>query len=458
MKKTVIALCLAVSVLAVVFWSMGKSPVLEHPIQMPQSDSFLTAEAIVTQDLRTVKGDVHFKAENQTGETLSEIVLRGYANGEIPGTLVVSGASFNGQASDVKQDENDPTVYRIPCVWRSGETAEISWHFALTVPRNAGALSRDEDSALLVGAIPVPAMWEDGTWNTQAWDALAEPSYARTFDVTFSLTLPEDVQAAMGGVLTGIKDNEDGKRTWTAQMNGARDLSFALRRGGVFRQKETENVLITVLDADRGRAGKLLRSAEKAVKVLKELGFTPGDALTIVQADTGKMDGMIGSGLIVLAGDAEGEALDRQMIRLAARQIFGVQIENNPWQEPWLSQSLAAAVEMLCYRREKGNEAYEKRYYEDIEVATRLTRPHGVNVGAAVLAFRDDQEMTQVLRDQGAAALLGIEQATGEEAFVRALVRYVRSADTGSFDALARALEAETGSDWSGYLADMLAS
>lgn len=458
MKKTVIALCLAVLVLAIIFWGIRKEPLLEHSIQMPQAGSVLTADAVVTQDLRTVKGDVHFRAENKTGQTLSEIVLRGYANGETPGALLVSGATVNGQAADVKQDEDDPTVFRIPCTWQSGETAEISWHFALTVPKNAGTLSRDDDSALLVGAIPVPAMWEDGAWRTDLWDALAEPSYTRAFDMTFSLNLPKDIQAAMGGVLTGVEDNADGTRTWTAQMNGARDLSFALRRGGTFRQKETENVLISVLDADRGQAGKLLRSAEKAVKALKALGLNPGDALTIVQADTGKVDGMIGSGLLVVSGEAEGEALDRQMIRLAARQIFGVQVENDPWQAPWLSQSLASAVEMLCYRNEKGEAAYEERFYGEIEVSTRLTRPHGVNVGAGVQAFRDDEEMTQVIRDQGAAELLGIEQAAGGDTFVRALIRYVQDNETGSFEALARALEAETGSDWSGYLADVLSS
>ncbi len=411
----------------------------------------------MTEDLRTVKGDVLFKAENQTGERLSEVVLRGYANGETPGALIVSSAAFDGQEVNVKQDEEDPTVFRIPCDWKNGEMAEIRWHFALTVPKDAGVLSRGDDSALLVGAIPVPVMWENGAWRTDAWDALAEPSYAQAFDMTFSLNLPKDIQAAMGGVLS-VTDEENGTKTWTAQMHGARDLSFALVRGGVLRQKETEHVLISALGTDGGQAGKLLRSAEKAVEALSDLGIYPGDALTVVRADSGKADGAIGSGLLVVSGEAEGEALDRQMIRLAARQVFGVQVENDPWEAPWLSQSLASVVELLSYRREKGEAAYEKRFYEEIEVSTRLTRPRGVNVGGGVKAFRDDEEITQVLRDQGAAGLLGIEQAVGEDAFVRALVRYANENDMGSLEALARALQEETGSDWTGYLADMLAS
>ena len=74
--------------------------------------------------------------------------------------------------------------------------------------------------------------------------------------------------------------------------------------------------------------------------------------------------------------------------------------------------------------------------------------------------FGGDGEMTQVLRDAGAAGLMGIEQAGGQAAFLSALQRYVEqnAGGVGTLEALEAALEAATGSDWSGYLADMLAS
>ena len=91
-------------------------------------------------------------------------------------------------------------------------------------------------------------------------------------------------------------------------------------------------------------------------------------------------------------------------------------------------------------------------------MATRLTRPHGVTVGAGTDHFGGDAEMTQVLRDQGAAMMIGIEQAVGEEAFLDALQAYVRENAGGIADraAMEAALDAATGSRWDGYLEDEL--
>ena len=114
----------------------------------------------------------------------------------------------------------------------------------------------------------------------------------------------------------------------------------------------------------------------------------------------------------------------------------------------------------MAYRQREGEAAYEKRFYGEIEIATRLTRPRGVTIGASTERFGGDGEMTQVLRDAGAAGLMGIEQAVGQAAFLSALQRYVEqnAGGVGTLEAFEAALEEATGSDWSGYLADMLAS
>ena len=55
---------------------------------------------------------------------------------------------------------------------------------------------------------------------------------------------------------------------------------------------------------------------------------------------------------------------------------------------------------------------------------------------------------------------MGVEQAVGQEAFIRALQAYIaqNAGGVGTLEALESALRETTGSDWSGYLADMLAS
>ena len=427
--------------------------------QNAERDSLLiTAQA--TEDMRTLKGNMQLTTTNRTGRELTELVFRLYANGVREGSMVISGVTIDGKETSFAPDADDPSVLRVPYALKSGDTVDVAFRFALTVPRGESKIARTDDSALLIGALPMPAMWENGAWRTDAYDALAETSYAQPVDIQMALTVPEKVKAAFGGAWTAEQQNGDGTKTLTMQLEGARDISLAMRAGGSMRQVMSGDILVTALTENSRTAARLLEAACKALEAVESVGLAyPFPSLTVVQAQSGHEDGTIGTALLAVDGTKKGDALLQQLTRLCARQIFGVQVENDPWNAPWLSQTLASCVELLAYRGREGDAAYEKRFYSEVEVAMRLTRPHGVNVGASTEHFGDDSEMTQVLRDQGAASLMGIDTAVGGEAFIRALRIYAdeNAGGTGSLEKLESALEQATGSAWDGYLSDMLA-
>ena len=427
--------------------------------QNAERDSLLiTAQA--TEDMRTLKGDMQLTTTNRTGGELTELVFRLYANGVREGSMVISEMTIDGKETSFAPDADDPSVLRVPYALKSGDTVDVAFHFARTVPRGESEIARTDDSALLIGALPMPAMWENGAWRTDAYDALAETSYAQPVDIRMALTVPEKVKAAFGGAWTAEQQNGDGTKTLTMQLEGARDISLAMRAGGSMRQAMSGDILVTALAENSRTAARLLEAACKALEAVESVGLAyPFPSLTVVQAQSGHEDGTIGTALLAVDGTKKGDALLQQLTRLCARQIFGVQVENDPWNAPWLSQTLASCVELLAYRGREGDAAYEKRFYSEVEVAMRLTRPHGVNVGASTEHFGDDSEMTQVLRDQGAASLMGIDTAVGGEAFIRALQIYAdeNAGGTGSLEKLESALEQATGSAWDGYLSDMLA-
>ena len=427
--------------------------------QNAERDSLLiTAQA--TEDMRTLKGNMQLTTTNRTGGELTELVFRLYANGVREGSMVISEMTIDGKETSFAQDADDPSVLRVPYALKSGDTVDIAFRFALTVPRGESEIARTDDSELLIGALPMPAMWENGAWRTDAYDALAETSYAQPVDIRMALTVPEKVKAAFGGAWTAEQQNGDGTKTLTMQLEGARDISLAMRAGGSMRQAMSGDILVTALAENSRTAARLLEAACKALEAVESVGLAyPFPSLTVVQAQSGHEDGTIGTALLAVDGTKKGDALLQQLTRLCARQIFGVQVENDPWNAPWLSQTLASCVELLAYRGREGDAAYEKRFYSEVEIAMRLTRPHGVNVGASTEHFGDDSEMTQVLRDQGAASLMGIDTAVGGEAFIRALQIYAdeNAGGTGSLEKLESALEQATGSAWDGYLSDMLA-
>ncbi|MGN0774963.1 MAG: M1 family aminopeptidase [Candidatus Ventricola sp.] len=376
---------------------------------------------------RTLRGTQTLTLTNRTGGTLEEIVLRAYMNGWDGAQVLVSGASVDGETVSLSEDEDDPTVLRAAYSWASGETVELSFTLRIKHARSDGA-------ALI--QLPVLAMWEDGAWREDEYDALADPSYAAPFDYTVQV---------------------DGETV--AQMRGARDASFALGASAKTAGRQIGGVQVTALAQDTATAKTLLTQAEAALKSLDKIGLPyPYDALTVVQSETGRGDGLALSGLIALQADGDKETLRRRLTRLIARETFGILIENDPWNAPWLSETLASGAELLAYRALKGTAAYEERLYGELELSTRLTRPYGVTVGAGADHFGGDAEMTQVLRDQGAAMLLGIEQAMGGETFMEALQLYIRD-NAGSVavqEDLAAALREASGSSWDGYLADGL--
>ena len=232
----------------------------------------MTVSLEATEDLRTIKGEMHLTATNRTGGDLSEIVLRAYANAIQPGSVTLSDATVNGERASISADSDDSSVWRIETPWRAGETAEVCWRVSLIVPRGEGEIGRTDESALLIGALPTPAMWENGAWRTDGYDELAGTSYGQAMDVRMTLTVPNGVQAAFGGAWVGERDNGDGTRTLTMQLSGAREISFALRTKGAMRQTTVDGVLVTALAQNARTASRLLDIAADALEDIGQLG------------------------------------------------------------------------------------------------------------------------------------------------------------------------------------------
>lgn len=457
MKKTLPALILAALAIAAiafgcaaVFSGNETLTVRQTAISPHAARDFVSASLTYDAGTRTLRGTQSILAENRTGEDLGETVMRLYMNSLVNSSVSVSGVKVNGESVPFSQDEDDPTVLRMTFDWEKGAQAEIS--FALMIKH-----AKAEDAAIIT--LPMLAVYEDGAWREDAYDGLVEPVYAQAFDFTLSVILPDSAAAAFGGALISARwETGVGETQYIAQMQNARDVSFALSSGKV-RQREYDGVLLSTLAKNASAANKLLSRAQETLDALQAIGLPyPSDALSVVQCDSGRQDGVIRSGLIALSDDQDGETLRQRMTRLIARQTFGVSVGSDPWNAPWLSYALSSAAELLTYRNLKGEAAYLTRYFDHLEIASRLTRPYGVTVGASTAHFGGDAEMTQVLRDQGGAMLMGIGEAVGEDAFTDALVRYARenAGEIAAQQDLEAALYEATGSSWSGYLADEL--
>ncbi len=399
-----------------------------------------------------VTGMQKMTAVNRTGEDLEEIVLRVYANGpELLGTglraVDVTGVYVGDEAAEYAFDAEDPTVLRIARPWAAGEEIELRWHIRAPLTGDVTLLS-----------LPVLGVFENGAWRTDAWDPLVEGSWAQAFDAEIWMEHGGDIGVLFGAAVLGADDNESGCIVH-ARMPGARDVTLLVRRKGALRSREIAGVRVSAAADGVFAAERLLDQCEAALSSLEAAGFAyPFKALTVAQMDGATADGTFASAMVFLPAEKDGEAQLQRLTRLIARQTFGVLVGSDPWQEPWLSAALASTAELMAYRARRGAAAFEERFFSQIEVATRLTRPYGVTVGAGIDRFGGESEMAQVLRDQGAAMMLGLETAMGGEAFFSALGAYVRDHAHGvaTRASLEAALREASGSDWSGYLEDEL--
>lgn len=419
--------CLAALLLAAALavWCGGAKTAA--PLEPLEGRDFMRAQLTGDEGLRTLRGRQTLTAANTTGADLDTIVLRLPMNAQPGSSCAVSAVTVDGKDAAFSLDADDQTVLTIRHPWPAEKRVEIAWTVMVKCAASQGAM---------LVTLPSLAMPEGGAWRTDAYDGLADVGYAGAFDFCIEVD---------GGV--------------AAQQRMARDASFAWLPGGSVREKEVSGVRIRAVAQDGRAAARLLAGTKDALASLNDAGFAyPYDVLTVADSRAAKLDGTALSGLIALDAGKDGEPLRRMLTRLMARQIFGVYVENDPWNAPWLSHSLAASAELLAYRKLRGAAAYEERFYGEIELALRLTRPAGVTVGASTAHFGSESEMTQVLRDQGAAMLLGIEQAVGEETFVTALNLYIESCGggVGSLKALCSALERAGAGRWDGYLEDGL--
>ena len=431
--------CLA----AAIFWRRGNAvlTISAHDRAFDSGRDVMHARLSNFYD-EDVSGIQNIKTVNRSGIDLDEIVLRVFSDAQ------VSGLSVNGEETTVTPDEDDPTVLKVAYPWKAGEEIELKWHVSAPLTGDVTLIS-----------LPVLGVFDKGAWRIDPWDALAQGSDAQAFDWEIWMEYNDDIDVHVGGAVLGFADDPSGC-ILQARMLGARDMTLLITRDGAHRSREIGGVKVAAVAKSAFAAEKLLDQCDAALSSMEKAGFAyPFPMLTVVEDGFGYEDGYAASCFVAVPEGKSREAQLRCLTRLIARQTFGILVGNDPFNEPWLRQSLSSMAELLAYRARKGENAYQARYFDEIEIATRLTRPYGVNVGAGVNRFGSDAEMTQVLRDQGAAMLVGLMEAMGEEAFSEALSLYVqnnahRIATRADFEA---ALETAGSSSWEGYLTDELA-
>ena len=376
----------------------------------------MTVSLEATEDLRTIKGEMCLTATNRTGGDLSEIVLRAYANAIQPGSVTLSDATVNGERASIGADSDDPSVWRIETPWRAGETAEVCWRVSLIVPRGEGEIGRTDDSALLIGALPTPAMWENGAWRTDAYCAVGDPFISDCSNYEVTLVAPAGY-VCVASAKPSVKTMADGRMRYTMQGDAMRDFAFALSASWQTAQKSVNGVTVTAHAGDQKAAGRAAGYAAEALKTYARLyGAYAYDQLTVCEVDF-PLGGMEYPGLIFIGRDwmaeSQADSLELMLAHETAHQWFYALVGSDQVTDAWQDEALCEYA-MLRYAREKyGANAYENLRILRVDAPMREKINQTVTPGSPIYYFGSLQTYATVVYGRGAALPLALDEMTG---------------------------------------------
>ena len=99
----------------------------QEPIAAQDGRDFMQASLTYDPGTRTLRGTQTLTATNRSDKARTQAVLRLYMNGEAGASVSVSGVTVDGRSVSCSQEEDDPTVLRIPFDWAAGQTVEVGF-------------------------------------------------------------------------------------------------------------------------------------------------------------------------------------------------------------------------------------------------------------------------------------------------------------------------------------------
>lgn len=380
-----------------------------------------------------------------------------------PGEFEVISLSIDGSNADHTRDETS-LLAELDSPLSPGGTVEIELQLSAHLPHYPERFGTWEDQTLLGNWIPVVAQREAGSWRLDGFGTIGDPFFSAVADYDIVLDVPERQRIVGTGILTDIREEEPGRRSWHFVAPGVRDAAFVL--GPFLRGLERDVGGTTVrswFDADqRVEGSRTLEIAASAVEHFTSVyGRLPFDETEVVETG-GFFGGMEYPGIVFISGNERaleglpvipellGHAGFNRAVRTyvtgheLAHQWWYAAVGNDQIREPWLDEALAEISVRSWLRDIEGN--------DDTFLMTSLTGevvPRRGVLGATIDDFGTNAGYTDAVNLEGAAVLLILERSLGETRFEELLRSYYADnvQEIGTTGSFLRALRAVGGAN-----------
>jgi len=380
---------------------------------------------------------------NQTGDTLTSLVLRTWVNayaseqtspaaiGELydicypqgfsNGSMTLEGVWWNDVLiADHHYLDGAKTALSVPIpALNDGTAGTLLLRCRITVPNCAHRFGFSNGVWQFGNALPILSVYENGAWRTDDYCAIGDPFVSECANYSVRLTAPKGWQCAASAPV--IQQNG----VFIMKASAVRDFAFALSRDWESAAANANGVSVLSYAQNAAAAKRAAKYGAQAVKTYEKLyGDYPWEQLTLCEADF-PLGGMEYPAFILLDEgyfyDDWADTLELIIAHETAHQWFYALVGSDQYNAPWQDEALSEYA-MLRYVLDRyGRAAYENLILTRISVPMQENILSPVTPGSPIDHFGSYGDYSAVVYGRGAALMIAIEEMTGKaDAFLRA--------------------------------------
>lgn len=357
-----------------------------------------------------------------------EAVFRLYPASLDPGFLFPLSVEVSGE--EAPWDQVHPTAFVVPLQVGTGQTFSVRIAFEGKLPpvedqAGYGLFAQSEATLVLSQSYPVLAPWQ-GEWLVQPVFPWGDGVVAEVADYTASVTVPPGWE-----LVTGAREDRT-SGGFVLHGENLRELGMVALDGYVESTETVAGVRVRSFYlpelAEAGEAA--LRITCEALALYTHLfGPYPWEELDVVQVPLHRAAGVEFPGLILAGQEYYARYPEDPFFfpmifaHEVAHQWWYAQVGNDQVAEPWLDEALATYTSGLFFEAQ-GQLANILSYWQK-SYQQGQTRNHAARVSSPLWEFPDGAGYGGIVYSGGALFLHELRERMGDEAFFRALRRYL---------------------------------
>lgn len=469
----------------------------EPPVRLPAASGALMQAAEGLDDIRVTAGldtasqlltvTQEMRLRNRTGQDQDAVVLRSWSGAYLSeetspaaslelfydsygaafdaGGLQMKAAAVNGTGATWTWLDGAFTVLSLPAEWAADAILTVTLQYEVEIPDCASRFGyvKDADSGsscyMLGNVFPLPAVWEDGAWRTDAYIPIGDPFLSECANWDVTLSVPSGYTAAASVWAEPVIKGDRSICHYTGYA--MRDFAIVVSDGFVSAQGMAGDVLVTAYACTGQEAQRALRYARQALQsYAKRWGAYPWPTYTVAGVIF-PHGGMEYPGMAMIAAELlreGGSTLEYVIAHETAHQWWAMLVGSDSWYQAWQDESLCEYAYLDYAGDWYGAAQRESVAFERIETSLRITVPRGVTPGSPIDYFSGLTEYAMVVYQQGAALWHALETYMGKDA-LDALLRDYRQQfgfRIASREDLTQLISRHAGQDMSGLMLDYL--